>query len=212
MKVSELIRAMTAAGAPMEAVLIAVEALEQGQEAIEQRRAGERERKRRQRNNQKSEENPKQEDCADATKAVTVTGQSRDMDGTVTGTPALPLSSPQTPQLTPTHPDNNTRARKGTGIPAKPEGVSDQTWQDFADLRKRKRAPITPTVIAGIESEARKVGWTMEAALAKCVTRGWQGFEAGWVQGEAPPVTPGAPANDPLMRSIMALKAREASG
>ena len=39
MKVSELIRAMTAAGAPMEAVLIAVEALEQGQEAIEQSHA-----------------------------------------------------------------------------------------------------------------------------------------------------------------------------
>lgn len=109
----------------------------------------------------------------------------------------------------PTHtPGNNTRARKGTGTPAKPEGVKDQTWADFLDLRKRKRAPLTETAMAGIEREARKAGWSMEAALEKCVVRGWQGFEADWLKGERPPSD--APANDdPLTRRLMARKAAQ---
>jgi hypothetical protein len=79
--------------------------------------------------------------------------------------------------------------------------VNDQTWLDFQDLRKRKRAPLTATALAGIEAEARKAGWSLESALAKCIARGWQGFEADWVKSETPPIAAGE--IDPLMRSIM---------
>jgi len=79
MKVSDLMRAMSDAGAPMEAILIAVKAIEESNDAIEQRRAGERERKRRQR--AKSDE-------VDGT----LPGQSRDIAGTVTA--EAPLSLP----------------------------------------------------------------------------------------------------------------------
>ncbi|HEX8556429.1 MAG TPA: hypothetical protein VF695_17155, partial [Sphingomonas sp.] len=65
MSVSDLMEAMAAAGAPMEAIVLAVRALEAKDAEIEARRAGDRERKRRQR-------------------AGTVTGQSRDMAVTVT--------------------------------------------------------------------------------------------------------------------------------
>jgi hypothetical protein len=86
--------------------------------------------------------------------------------------------------------------------------VKDQTWADFLDLRKRKRAPLTETAMAGIEREARKAGWSMEAALEKCVVRGWQGFEADWIKGERPP-SDGAANDDPLTRRLMARKAAQ---
>jgi hypothetical protein len=92
-------------------------------------------------------------------------------------------------------------------LPAKPEGVKDQTWADFLDLRKRKRAPLTQTALDGISSEAGKAGWSMEAALAKCLARGWQSFEAEWVSSARAP-----PANDgggSLVRSILARTAAE---
>ncbi len=108
-----------------------------------------------------------------------------DVTVTESVTPSLsrPLS-PQTP-LTPTHthPEYNTRARKGP-VPAKPEGVSSQTWADFLALRKQKRADLSQTALAGIEREAVKAGWSLESALAECVARGWQAFKADWVEGK----------------------------
>lgn len=81
------------------------------------------------------------------------------------------------------------KSKRSEAIPAKPEGVQDCTWAGFVALRKQKRAPITQSALDGIEAEAAKAGWSMEAALAKCNTRGWQGFEAEWVAGKpaAPP-------------------------
>jgi len=99
-----------------------------------------------------------------------------------------PLSLPPNENISnpPTHtPGNNTPARKGTGTIAKPDGVTDQVWRDFLAHRKAKRATVTPTVIAGIGREATKAGWSMDAALAECVTRGWQTFRADWA-GDRP--------------------------
>lgn len=117
------------------------------------------------------------------------------------------ISNPPTPT-----PGYNTRTRKGlAGKPEadKPDGVSDQIWKDFRDLRKRKRAPLTATALAGIEAEAKKAGWTMDAALAKCIARGWQGFEADWVKDQPKPVS--TDDVDPAVKRLMALKARQAA-
>lgn len=62
-----------------------------------------------------------------------------------------------------------------------PEGVSAQVWQDFKKSRKTMRAAITQSAIDGIQREANKAGWTMEAALMECCARGWRGFKAEWV-------------------------------
>lgn len=169
MKVSELIEAMSAAGAPMEAILIAIRAIEEGQDAIDSRRASERDRKRRQR------------------------AKGGDMDGTVTGQSRdshedNPLSLPPNEKISnpPTHtPENITPARKGgrtkPHIPAKPDDVSGQTWADFVQHRKVKRAPVSETAMAGIRREAKIAGWSLEAALAETVSRGWQSFKAEFV-------------------------------
>lgn len=134
--------------------------------------------------------------------AETVTDNvTRNADSNVT--PSLsPSSFPQTPNQHPhTHPDNKP-AREGRGKtsksapPAKPETVKDQTWADFLALRKSKHAPLTETALAGIVREAGKAGWTLEDALAKVVTRGWQSFEARFVENDGkPPGRPGETAN-----------------
>lgn len=69
---------------------------------------------------------------------------------------------------------------KRASVPV-PEGVPPQVWADFMAHRKAKRAPVSATVIAGIQREAAKAGWTLERALVECMTRGWQSFKADWV-------------------------------
>lgn len=196
MKASDIMQAMLDAGAPIEAAMIALRALEAKDAEIEQRRAGDRERKRRQR--------AKPEDTAG-----TVTGQSRDIPVTVTDAP-LPLppneniSNPPTPT-----PGYNTPARKaGKTTIAKPDGVTAETWRDFTDHRKRKGG-ITQTALAGIEREAKAAGWPMEAALAEVVTRNWQGFKADWVKDIQKPNGQGS-QTDPLMAGFLARQARNA--
>lgn len=61
-------------------------------------------------------------------------------------------------------------------------GVSDQVVADFKALRKQKKAAITKTAMDKIAQEAVKAGITLEAALQICCSRGWQGFEASWLQ------------------------------
>lgn len=177
MKVSELMKAMSDAGAPMDAILIAVRALEERDEIINAKRAVERDRKRRQR-------------AKDRDTDGTVTGQSRDTDGTVTDQPSLsrpPLSSPQTPQQTPpthTHPETPPRARASTPTrkaPAgdefpRPEWADADVWRDFLSNRKRKRLPNTATAYRGFLSDIAKLAtdeWPPGRLLEHAAMKGW---------------------------------------
>ncbi len=69
--------------------------------------------------------------------------------------------------------------------PDRPGDVPEKVWNDFLAIRKAKRAPLTETALDGIAREAAKAGMTLPQALAKCCERGWQGFEAKWVEREA---------------------------
>ena len=64
---------------------------------------------------------------------------------------------------------------------ARPEDVTERTWEAWLALRRAKRAPVSELVLDGVRSEAKKAGWTMEQALTECATRGWMGFKADWV-------------------------------
>lgn len=190
MKASDLILAMSNAGAPIEAILIAVRAIEERDDALAAKRAVERDRKRRQRANERDTDG-------------TVTGQSRDTDGTVTDNPSpAPLSSPQTPHHTPhPHPDNNTRARKGSVL-ACPSDVSPQTWADFLAHRKRIKADATETAVNRIRKQAEAAGWSMDDALAELVARGWRGFSSDWVSSAAKPAPkPSGSPVDPVAQA-----------
>jgi len=74
-----------------------------------------------------------------------------------------------------------TETKTETKTDITPEGVSQSVWQDFKNLRKAKKAPITQRVIDGMQEQADLAGWTLEQAMSECCVRGWQAFKAEWV-------------------------------
>jgi uncharacterized protein YdaU (DUF1376 family) len=72
--------------------------------------------------------------------------------------------------------------RTSAPVVAKPDEVTDQTWMDFLAHRKLKKATVSDTVLDAIRKEARKAGWSLDAALRECVARNWQGFKSEWVK------------------------------
>ena len=86
---------------------------------------------------------------------------------------------------------NTARAR----LPAlaKPDGVSQQTWSDWLQLRKTLKAAVTQTAIDGIAREAALAGYTLEQALVTCCANGWRGFKAAWVAPKMPSGFSGQP-------------------
>jgi uncharacterized protein YdaU (DUF1376 family) len=66
-----------------------------------------------------------------------------------------------------------------------PDGVTNEVWDGFLKVRKAKKAPVTEAALAGIQREARKAGWSLNAALTECCARGWAGFKADWVKTDA---------------------------
>lgn len=64
---------------------------------------------------------------------------------------------------------------------ARPESVPEQAWNDWMQVRKAKRAPLTATAWAAIEREAAKAKVTVAWAVAEMVARNWQSFRAEWI-------------------------------
>ena len=103
-------------------------------------------------------------------------------------------------ERTPNHTDTDTE-NKNKDADAFPSvdsllaSISPQVVADFKAIRRTKKAALTVTAIEGIQREAAKAGVTLEAALAMCCERGWQGFKAEWVTGDraATPSTPRPP-------------------
>jgi hypothetical protein len=65
---------------------------------------------------------------------------------------------------------------------ARPDDVEEAIWKDFLSLRKAKRSPLTETALERIRAQAVEAKLTLSQALQICCSRGWQGFEAGWVK------------------------------
>lgn len=80
---------------------------------------------------------------------------------------------------------NQKQKKEKSAIALPPEAVSESVWSDFVALRKAKKAVLTNTAINGIQREAKKAGVTLEQALQMCCERGWTGFRAEWVSGQA---------------------------
>ena len=165
LKASELMQQMMDAGAPMEAVVIALRAIEDAQSELEAKRAAARERKRRQR--AKAQDAERDED-------VTVTGQSQDSHGT--SPHPLPLS-PQTPQTPTPAPVENTRAREADKFPC-PEWCDPAVWRDLKANRRTKRLTNTPTAhkrfVEAIEAMADE-HWPPGRLVEAIAAKGWGG-------------------------------------
>lgn len=75
------------------------------------------------------------------------------------------------------------KVRTVTQEAERPESVPEEVWRDFIALRKSKRAPLTPTALEVIEREAGKAGMSLADALRTSCAKGWQGFDASWLNG-----------------------------
>lgn len=75
----------------------------------------------------------------------------------------------------------SSKKNKATNV-ACPNDVSQEVWQDWLQLRKAKKAPVTQTVLNSAISEAEKAGMSLNAFLTIWCARGSQGLEAAWLK------------------------------
>lgn len=90
-----------------------------------------------------------------------------------------PVSSLQTPV---TIPKEEETPRKRVAPPVKPDDVSQGVWDEWKQLRQKKRATCTTSVVEGARLEAAKADLTLEEFLKVWVRRGSQGLEAAWLK------------------------------
>lgn len=62
------------------------------------------------------------------------------------------------------------------------EGVNRQHAEDWLQVRRAKRAPLTVTAWVAVKAEANKAGLSPAEAVRIAATRSWQGFNAAWLQ------------------------------
>lgn len=120
------------------------------------------------------------------------------------GSPLATVAQPPEPEPEPELEIKNTNTRKRTpaAVAAPPEGVSPSVWEDFLQLRKVKKAPMTNAALAGLIREAEKANWTLEQAISECCARGWTGFKADWVaqrQAASTMTVPSKQERDPVL-------------
>ena len=96
-------------------------------------------------------------------------------------------ANPNHKPLTTNHKPNNRDIRPSI---AKPDDVDQQTWDDWNQLRKAKKATVTLTVVDGARDEAAKAGMTLEAFLRVWCRRGSQSLEAAWLKPDDRSATP----------------------
>lgn len=71
--------------------------------------------------------------------------------------------------------------RKKSKNPDRPKDVPESVWTDWLDLRRRKRAPVTATVIGAARREAGKAGMDLSEFFIEWCLRGSQGLKASWL-------------------------------
>ena len=72
--------------------------------------------------------------------------------------------------------------RKIATIVACPQDVDQQIWDDWKQLRKAKKAPVTETVVKGARKEAAKANMAFSDFLSVWCARGSQGLQADWLK------------------------------
>lgn len=72
--------------------------------------------------------------------------------------------------------------KSASAPPSRPDDVSEQVWEDWLQLRKKKSAPVTATVLSEAIAEAAKAGLPLERFLSVWCARGSQGLQAEWLK------------------------------
>jgi hypothetical protein len=171
MTTSELMQAMSDAGAPLEAIIIAVRALDERDAEIRARDA--------------EVSNRRHRDAARKREERAAAALSTDSPRTVHGcgedNPSLDKESfPQTPfkEIKPIPDVCTAPARKGNPFP-KPDFADAQVWLDFLANRKSKHLSNTPTAYTKFLRDIEKFtdeDWPPGRILEHAVAAGWGGI------------------------------------
>jgi uncharacterized protein YdaU (DUF1376 family) len=77
---------------------------------------------------------------------------------------------------------NHKPKREIATIVACPPDVDQQIWDDWKQLRKAKKAPVTETVVNSARKEAAKANMAFSDFLSVWCARGSQGLQAEWLK------------------------------
>lgn len=72
---------------------------------------------------------------------------------------------------------------KATSVACPPD-IDQQIWDDWKQLRKAKKAPVTETVVNSARNEAAKANMSFSDFLTVWCARGSQGLQAEWLKPE----------------------------
>jgi hypothetical protein len=75
-----------------------------------------------------------------------------------------------------------TKKEKNATSVACPSDVDQQIWDDWKQLRKAKKAPVTETVVKSARKEAAKANMAFGDFLSIWCARGSQGLQADWIK------------------------------
>lgn len=81
-------------------------------------------------------------------------------------------------------PINQKPKKEKATVVACPPDVSQQIWEDWLVIRKKKNAPLTETAWNQMLKEANKAGWPIEKAIQECCLRTWAAFKYEWIKPE----------------------------
>jgi hypothetical protein len=119
------------------------------------------------------------------------------------------------------YPDSVLSADARTKMEASwPELPDPKLLADWLQVRKRKRAPVTDTVLELMGAELHRcaeIGWSVDEALGECIVRGWQAIKATWLPPKPgketpPPDRAGASGQTTLGRGNYAQGGRSGKG
>ena len=88
-------------------------------------------------------------------------------------------------QLTTNHKpitNNHKPKREVATVVACPPDVDNQVWEDWKQLRKAKKAPVTQTVVDSARKESAKANMSLSEFLKIWCARGSQGLQADWLK------------------------------
>ena len=77
---------------------------------------------------------------------------------------------------------NHKPKRESATVVACPPDVDQQIWDDWKQLRKAKKAPVTETVVKSARKEANKANMAFSDFLSVWCARGSQGLQADWLK------------------------------
>jgi len=75
------------------------------------------------------------------------------------------------------------KKERATSVACPPD-VDKQIWDDWKQLRKAKKAPVTETVVNSARNEAAKANMSFSDFLTVWCARGSQGLQAEWLKPE----------------------------